>query len=323
MIKSIVNHKAPKVRKFSDFENKQKKSRLAYPLEESPFNHIYVDLSHRCNMSCNICYNPIRTLPDMETEYFEECCRRLKKTVVFRFLGGEPTLNPKFFDFLAIAKKYGHLASVASNGLMYLNKDFVKEMKKYRTAMYGITMNGGLYNDDVYEQIDNARCASQKKQALENLLEANVTRVCLSGIVVRDLNEFILGEFIDLAKKYPKNIRFIKTRSIGKHGRFIESEPYSTNEFKKVLENYLPKESIYDKPQLTGTKFEPENGIVCRECCYHFRPWNGVQFSFVEFSSPQSRLCWRRGKLKEGNYMVESYFEDMSHHHELLDELEV
>ena len=55
--------------------------RMEYPVEENPFLSLGVDLTYRCNMSCTYCYNPIRSLADMELSYFEEVCRRLQALV--------------------------------------------------------------------------------------------------------------------------------------------------------------------------------------------------------------------------------------------------
>ena len=74
--------------------------RMEYPVEENPFESLGVDLTYRCNMSCTYCYNPIRSLADMDLSYFEEVCRRLPGCVPFKFLGGKPTLHPDFMGFI-------------------------------------------------------------------------------------------------------------------------------------------------------------------------------------------------------------------------------
>ena len=72
---------------------------LMYPrwhIDNNPFPNLYVDLTERCNMDCNFCYNPERSKVDLGYDYFAEACTRLPGPVNWRFLGGEPTLNDRF-----------------------------------------------------------------------------------------------------------------------------------------------------------------------------------------------------------------------------------
>ena len=117
---AIINHKAPKIKEYP----KSLGSKIIFPVRENPFPIIYVDLTHRCNMNCNLCYNPIRTLPDMELSYFEEVCKKLPERVLFRFMGGEPSSHPEFFDFIDVAGKYRHVVSFCTNGTKFADRSF-------------------------------------------------------------------------------------------------------------------------------------------------------------------------------------------------------
>lgn len=97
---------------------------VEYTVDTNPYKNIYVDITMRCDMDCNYCYNPLRSKSDMELDHFEEVCKRLPRPVDFKLLGGEPTMHPKFFQFITIAKSYGHSVFFASNGLRYNNPPF-------------------------------------------------------------------------------------------------------------------------------------------------------------------------------------------------------
>ena len=105
------------------------KTRIEFDIENNPYDTIYVDLTYRCNMTCQFCYNPIRTLPDLDLNYFEDVCKKLPNKVLFRLLGGEPTLHKQFFEFIKIAHQYNHLVSIVTNGLKFNNKQFVSDFK--------------------------------------------------------------------------------------------------------------------------------------------------------------------------------------------------
>jgi len=270
-----------------------------YTVRECPYKMIYVNLTSRCNMNCNFCYMEGREEDDMKLEYFEEVCKQLPHRVVFRIAGGEPTIHPQFFDFIRIAKKYHHLPTIVSNGKKYLDKDFIKEAKDAGSGIaWCITLNGGWTNPEAYKFIDNEDCLEWKTQALNNLLEANIKRIALSSIVVKGLNEHVIGEFVNFAEKHRKNIRYLKFRAAGNIGRHIKSSPYTVQNF---LNELFPVYFDLEKSKVVYTTNEPKLVEICknRMCCHHFTYDKFLLVSFVDFATLNSALCWKRGKLDE------------------------
>jgi MoaA/NifB/PqqE/SkfB family radical SAM enzyme len=277
-------------------------------VEDNTYKLIYVDVTNRCNMKCNYCYahNNLGK-PDITKEWFEEVCKRLPKRVMFRLLGGEPTLHPDLFDLFEIAKKYGHIPTISSNGLRFRDRDYVKELSKHKRVFVGITMNGGINNDDVYEIIEGERISHAKIEALENLQEFNIKNFGISTIIMRDVNDhFIIQDFFELYRRYPI-ITYFKFRSASPMGRNIPSKPYDTKEYLKLIETILPKEIIYEKPRMPMKR----EGEVCPDCCYHFAYEKNLTVSFVEFASKKSMKCWRRGKVLTDTFEIEPFFENM------------
>lgn len=290
---------------------KQNPASKSFKVEENPYQIIYLDLTHRCNMNCNFCYNPDLNLPDLDVKFFEEVCRRLPKKVIFRFLGGEPTLHPQFFDLIDIARKYKHLPTVASNGLKYAEDSFAKEMKKHR-AIYSITLSGGMFRNDIYEVIDNQACAAIKRKGLANLLKYDIREVVLSSIIMRGVNEMTIPELIGIGLNNKRNIRHVKFRSTGAVGRYIpEAKPYSTPEFRELIHKFINVEDT----TVINSGLAPR----CHECCYRFR-YEHLKITHVEFATPNAQKCWMRGKLFDDEFIIEPYFENMVNHSLWLEE---
>lgn len=271
---------------------------------------LYLDLTYKCNLQCRFCYNPQRDLPDMDLKYFEEVCRRLPRPVLFRFLGGEPTLHPNFFDFLKIANKYRHTPSFVTNGTMLNNLSFVKDLAQLKFLFYvNMSMDGGRSNDDAYEYIVGRRCSQMKMTALKNLIDAKITRLGIGAIVVRGINEFVIPDLIGLSKEY-SNIRYIHFRTAGLVGRHQKTEPYKVADLKELISNYYSKEELERNVLIDGLLDDGER--KCHQCCFYFRPDERVRIALVEFASDSSRLCWRRGKLKSHSFEIVPWFEDMT-----------
>lgn len=278
-------------------------------VERNSFENIYVDLTYKCNMQCPLCYNPQRDLPSMTIEYFEEVCARLPSRVTFRFLGGEPTLHPQFFEFLKIANKYRHVPSFVSNGIMLNDKSFVGELSRLKFPFYAsITMDGGSRFDDVYEKIVGRRCADMKMKALRNMVDARISRIGIGAIIVRGLNEFVIPDLLELAKLY-SGVQYLHFRTVGKAGRYFESDPYFVSDLKSLISKFFTDQEVNRRVLIDGKRDLP--GQKCQQCCFYFRPNNRLEIALIEFASDRSRNCWRRGKLRNETFEIYPWFEDM------------
>lgn len=288
---------------------------MEYPVEKNPFVSLGVDLTYRCNMSCTFCYNPIRSLADMDLSYFEEVCRRLPQPVQFKFLGGEPTLHPRFFDFIRAARKYRHEVTILSNGRRYIEPGFVKDLASLDARfILGLSLDGGSSRNDVYYQINNDHCLRWKMKALETLGKYFPGRVEISAIIVRNLNEGVVPELLALSERYCGLIRYIHFRTAAKAGRWGETAPYTLEELKEVV-----------RPHFTEAQFQPRclwetNCVPGEGCgaCYRFRPTPRLQISLVEFATPRAASCFKRGKLVDRQFLVQSFFENIRHNSEAL-----
>lgn len=96
------------------------KNRLMAPLE------YYFDFTNVCNLRCSHCYNRENmNTRTMTTAQIERIIVDMYNSGVMRLhlAGGEPTLFPKELDiYMATAKKYGILTSMASNGVSITDK---------------------------------------------------------------------------------------------------------------------------------------------------------------------------------------------------------
>lgn len=276
-------------------------------IDNNPFTNLYVDLTERCNMDCNFCYNPERSKADLDFDYFAEACARLPRPVHWRFLGGEPALNERIFDLIEVALHHGHTVYFASNGIKYNDPSFMEELARFSGKVsVGLSMDGGILDDRFYKLLNNCSCLDIKLQALDNLHRSNIKRVCLSAIIIRNKNEHVIGELHEAAKRYCDTVRYIHYRSAATIGRWIETQPYTLQELKRLAH-----------PQFTDEAFAPRclREVNCNggdgDCCYRFRPDARLQISLIEFATARSAQCPYRGKLLPEGLLIESFFANM------------
>ena len=305
----LRNYRKPTKNLFEGYRSKR------IPVTKNTFPFVFVDLTYRCNMKCNVCYNPIRPMPDMSYEYFKSAVQKLPNPIEIRMLGGEPTLHEKFFDFCKVAFDNGHSVYVSSNGKKIANDlSFVKELKqllknrrdKKSKLKIHIDMSGGLQKD-LYKKIHAEDVLKTKLKALHNLGTANIGRVTISAILIKNFNELVISDLFKISEKFPRVVREIAFRSQGEIGRFISGHSaYKTNEWIQLMQKqgHL-KKNHFSEVIHAGFMDERCEG---KNCCYHFRYNRNLTVSFLEFLN---KGCWQRGQLLENEYEIEYMFESL------------
>jgi molybdenum cofactor biosynthesis enzyme MoaA len=204
-----------------------------YQPEDSPFQTIQVDVTHRCNMRCKNCYIPNRDIPDLNAKWIYSILARLPHRTRIRLVGAEPTVRADLPEIISEVRRLGHIPIVMTNGLKLVRRDYVRRLKEAGCRTVYLSMNGGL-DDDVYEGIDNMRCASQKLAALDNLCEERFY-ISLGMILVRGVNEFALGPFYE-AIRSRRQVYELHLRSVGAQGEYMKEAPYTLPELRAVFE---------------------------------------------------------------------------------------
>lgn len=288
----------------------QPDTKIEYTINKNPYESLVVDITNRCNMACNFCYNPLRSTQDMSLDHFKYVCANLPFPVLLKFCGGEPTLHPNIFDFIRIAHQYRHRVHIVSNGTRYTDHIFMNSLKELHrsgtTFSLGLSMDGGYVNKHAYEVINGCDCLEQKLDAFNSLISYRLGRVGLAAIIVRGLNEDVIPQLIALAKQNTI-VRYLHFRNASKVGIWLDTEPYSINELKGLIRRNLSEDEF--KPKCVQEPHcAPESG---NECCYRFRPTDRLQISLIEFNSERSARCQKRGRLINNSYKIQPFFESM------------
>jgi len=262
-------------------------------------------------MACGYCYNPERVAEDMSLEDFKRLCSTLPSPILMKLSGGEPTLHPQLGEFIKIAYSYGHLVYIISNGLRYRDPEFLDSLIQVKDSganfSSGLSMDGGYSNSKAYEIINGGDYLQAKLEAFQALVDSSLTRVCLTAVIVRGLNEDVMPQLVELALKNPKTVRYIHIRNAGNVGRFEQTKSYDIHDLKRMARNLFTEEQF--KEGCVGELHcPPESG---RDCCYRFRPTPRLQISLLEFFSKKAAHCPKRGRVKVGSDKIEPLFFSM------------
>lgn len=200
--------------------------------EESQFYTIAVDVTHRCNMNCSNCYSPIRNIPDIDQQGLVSFFQRLGRKTEIRFTGGEPTLREDLPYLIEAAVAAGHRASIMTNALKLADKDYCQKLKDAGLRFVCLSMNGAD-DDDVYEKLDQSRCAEAKMQALANCVELGFF-ININCIIAKGINEHVPRKLYEILKKL-KVHGVLRFRNIGELGRFMKADNYTFDELIELI----------------------------------------------------------------------------------------
>jgi molybdenum cofactor biosynthesis enzyme MoaA len=200
---------------------------VVYTPEQNPYRTVMVDVTHRCNMACRNCYIPNRDIPDMDAAWMEQIIARFPKRAHIRLVGAEPTVRKDLPDLIRRVRHVGHVPILMTNGLKLANQRYVRTLKKAGLRTVYLSMNGG-FDDDAYEAVDDLRCATRKRQALDVLCEENMY-VSLGVILVRGVNVHVWEPLYRYALEHHQ-VHELHLRSVGPIGRYMPGDAFRLEE---------------------------------------------------------------------------------------------
>ena len=164
-----------------------------------------IDLTNRCDLSCNFCFaNSNKAGYIYEPSYEQilsmlEAYRHLRPVAgrVVQFSGGEPTLHPRFFDIIKAANDMGFShVQIASNGLNLSKPEFAE--KAAQAGLHTVYLQFDGVSDETYRKTRGRALAQIKFKAIENCRQFNI-RIVFVPTIVRGVNDNEVGEILKFA----------------------------------------------------------------------------------------------------------------------------
>ncbi|HYE73418.1 MAG TPA: radical SAM protein [Blastocatellia bacterium] len=208
----------------------------SYLPENCPFESIFIDVTHRCNMACHNCYIPNRTIPDLDAAWLDEIFSRLPRGRFVRLVGAEPTVRKDLPELIQSVRKNGHHPVLMTNGLKLNDRSYLSELKNAGLQVVYLSMNGA-FDDELYYEIDAMRCAEQKTRAFENLRAEHIY-TSIGMIIARGINEQAVDSLLKACQS-TRNVREFHIRSIGPIGRYMKTASLTLDELIQVFNDAL------------------------------------------------------------------------------------
>ncbi|HEX9982325.1 MAG TPA: radical SAM protein [Thermoanaerobaculia bacterium] len=205
-----------------------------YSPEDSPYETVIVDITHKCNMGCKNCYIPNRTIPDLDAKWLSSIFARLPRGTYVRLVGAEPTMREDLPELIRDVRAHGHHPVLVSNGLKLADRAYLRTLKDAGLQIAYLSFNGG-FDDELYHAIDGMRCAALKAQAFDNLAKEHIF-TSLGMIVIRGVNEHEVARVLPEIRKR-RSIRELHLRAQGAMGRYMKNAPLTLDELLDIFSN--------------------------------------------------------------------------------------
>ncbi len=224
------------------------------------FNRIHdylrISLTDKCNLNCIYC-NPslysTKKLTKKEILSFDELLRLIdlftgrlgiKK---IRFTGGEPLVRNNVLEFFGsvyeLKRKYGFEIGLTTNGTLLEDKLF--ELKRFGIDKLNISMDS--LKPGRFQYITGKNNLDTVKNSINKAAEIGFDPLKINVVVMRNVNDDEVLDFIDFVKDTKLNVRFIEFMPFGNN--MWNSEGFiSYGEIKKRIEKK------YALSEITGIK---------------------------------------------------------------------
>lgn len=189
-----------------------------------------VDLTNRCNLTCPVCFanaNAAGYLYEPTLDQVRKMLTALRNEApvanrIVQFSGGEPTIHPRFFEILRMAKEMGfsHLQA-ATNGLMFTDLEFAQKARECGLHTLYLQFDGVC--DDIYRRTRGEELLETKLACIENVRKAGM-KICFVPTIVKGLNDGQIGAILKLALENIDVVSAISYQPVSFTGRIARHE---------------------------------------------------------------------------------------------------
>ena len=151
---------------------------------------VYFEITRRCNLKCEYCYNNSRN--DFSSELFKDQIIKVVDelyelgTFEIRLTGGEPTLHPHFFEIVKYIEKKGFFISLATNGVW--NEELVRKIAATSIRIIIISLDGP---EKYHDSVRGKGTFAAVKSTILKLKEYGNFSIKINTVLCRENKEYI------------------------------------------------------------------------------------------------------------------------------------
>ncbi len=216
-------------------------------------NYLRLSVTDRCNLRCTYCHSTESFIPHeqiLRYEEMEEIINLFVKLGVqkLRFTGGEPFVRQGFTDFLQrIRDRHPKLAMrITTNGV--LTAPYVKLLNELKVT---VNLSLDTLQADKFKKITGRDHFHDVLKTLDALIEEQVP-FKLNAVALKGVNDDELPQFLELATRYPLDMRFIEFMPIGDKTAWTEDNVWTSSSILESTKKIVDLEPLNHNSSTDG-----------------------------------------------------------------------
>jgi len=208
-------------------------------------DYVRVSLIDKCNLNCIYCNPKNQSFNSFKRESiltYEELIRLIRILVrdlvvkKIRFTGGEPLIRKNiltFFQMLsALKKEYPFEVGITTNGTQL--EDKIESI--YSLGVNRVNISCDTLKQKKFIAISGKDFLGTTLRAIDRAIQLNFNRVKINAVIVKNVNDAELIDFIEYFQNTNINIRFIEYMPFDGNG-WDNSKFISWKEMKSIIQN--------------------------------------------------------------------------------------
>ncbi|HEY8270616.1 MAG TPA: GTP 3',8-cyclase MoaA [Pseudobdellovibrionaceae bacterium] len=203
------------------------------------FQYLRLSLTEVCNFRCSYCLpngykSSCSDFPLGESEVFHllQAFSELGISKV-RLTGGEPTIRS---DLVSLVQKISQIEGIdkialTTNG--YRLQSLAAPL--FEAGLTNLNVSIDTLQEDKFQKITGKSNLKNVLAGMEKAISVGIPAVKINTVLLKDLNDIELPEFMEFVRKVPVSWRFIELMQTGNNKDFFRQRHLST----KVIDSYL------------------------------------------------------------------------------------
>lgn len=203
------------------------------------FQYLRLSLTEVCNFRCSYCLpdgykTSCSDLPLEENEIIH-LLRAFSELGIskVRLTGGEPTVRQ---DLVSIVQKISQIDGIKKIALTtngYCLQNLVDPLLD--AGLTNLNVSVDSLKEETFHKITGKPFYKKVMAGLEKAVSAGLPSVKINTVLLKDLNDFELPDFVEFVRDKPVSLRFIELMQTGTNGEYFRKHHLSTN----VIVSYL------------------------------------------------------------------------------------
>ncbi len=225
-------------------------------------DYLRIAVTDKCNLRCLYCRPETKDESQEDILSAVELEKLTRKFVAMgikkiRLTGGEPLVRS---DIVEVVHRIGSVdglrdLAMTTNGI-YL-KNLAPELKKAGLKRVNISIDS--LDEKKYEMITGGGRVKQVLDGINSAIEAGLMPVKLNVVLIKGINDHEVGDFIELTRNNPIELRFIELMPVGQVVNWAKEKFIAKEDILKAHSELIPyisreRNSIASSYRLRGAK---------------------------------------------------------------------